>query len=235
MSSRSRAVAAVLAVLAAVVPLLVSLVHAGSAAGPAPTVSTTTTTTSSTTSTTRAPFTKLSVPAATSPSEPRMTPSSEPDTVSTKATTLEPAASGTLDPHCAAHGHSALVDRKRQRTWLCTDGRRGPEMPATTAWSMPDPGTYHVYAKDLNATSTFGGHFSRMTHFVAFSYGKRTKARVAFHSLPVLNNGQFVQPLDSVGDLRQRGESNGCIRVRPDDAVAIWDHLAIGDAVIVLN
>ncbi len=141
----------------------------------------------------------------------------------------------TADPKCAAQGHSALVDRKKQRVWLCTDGMRGPAMRVTTAWTMPDPGTYKVYAKDLKATSTFGGHFSRMTHFVAFSYGKRTGARVAFHSLPKLNSGEYVQPESSVGDLNRRGESNGCIRMLDPDVVKVWDHLAVGDPVIVLN
>lgn len=170
-------------------------------------------------------------PAATSPSlaEPVAT---IPEPVDSVRTT-DPSA--TADPKCAPQGHSALVDRKKQRVWLCTDGTRGPAMRATTAWTMPDPGTYKVYAKDLKATSSFGGHFSRMTHFVAFSYGKRTGARVAFHSLPKLNSGQYVQPESSVGDLNRRGESNGCIRMLDDDVVKVWDHLAVGDPVVVLN
>ena len=100
---------------------------------------------------------------------------------------------------------------------------------------MPDPGTYPVYAKDLAATSNFGGHFSRMTHFVAFTTGERTGARIAFHSVPTLNDATFVQSLDSVGDLGRRGESSGCIRVLPDDAVRIWDWLSIGDEVRVIS
>jgi hypothetical protein len=132
-------------------------------------------------------------------------------------------------------GNVAVIDRDAQRAWLCTDGRIDAEFPITSAWSMPDPGTYPVYAKDMNASSTFGGHVSTMTHFVAFSYGKNTGARVAFHSVPVLRSGEFVQPLDSVGDLSRRGESSGCIRVLPDDAVRIWDSLAIGSSVVVLN
>ena len=31
------------------------------------------------------------------------------------------------------------------------------------------------------------------------------------------------------------GDSSGCIRVLPDDAVAIWDWLDIGDEVIVIT
>ncbi len=136
---------------------------------------------------------------------------------------------------CPSAGPAAVVDRVAQRAWLCDSGQIVSTFPITTAWTMPDPGTYSVYAKDMHASSNFGGHFSTMTHFVAFTYGKNTGARVAFHSVPVLNSGEFVQPLDSVGDLSRRGESSGCIRVLPDDVVRIWDSLAIGDAVVVLN
>ena len=62
-----------------------------------------------------------------------------------------------------------------------------------------------------------------MTHFVAFSYGKRTGARVAFHSLPKLNSGQYVQPESSVGDLNRRGESNGCIRMHNADVIDLYE------------
>lgn len=136
---------------------------------------------------------------------------------------------------CPSTAHGAIVDRASQRAWLCGDGAIVTALPITSAWSMPDPGTYPVYAKDLKATSTFGGHFSRMTHFVAFTYGRRTGARIAFHSVPTLGDGTFVQTLDSVGQLDLRGESSGCIRVLPDDAVRIWDWLSIGDEVHVIS
>ena len=63
----------------------------------------------------------------------------------------------------------------------------------------------------------------------------RSRARIAFHSVPTLNDATFVQSLDSVGDLGRRGESSGCIRVLPDDAVRIWDWLSIGDEVHVIS
>ncbi len=139
------------------------------------------------------------------------------------------------DLGCAPTGSSAAVDRLAQRAWLCEDGRIVKDFPITSAWSMPDPGEYPIYAKDLHASSTFGGHYSTMTHFIAFTYGKNTGARVAFHSVPVLTNGQFVQPLDSVGTLARRGDSSGCIRVLPDDSVMLWDALDVGDVVTVLT
>ncbi len=144
------------------------------------------------------------------------------------------AADGSADA-CPDTDHGAIVDRAEQRAWLCDHGVAVAEMPITSAWTMPDPGTYPVYAKDLNASSTFGGHFSRMTHFVAFTAGKRTGARIAFHSVPTLNSGAFVQPLASVGELGRRGESSGCIRLLPDDATRVWAWLSVGDDVHVVS
>ena len=139
------------------------------------------------------------------------------------------------DAGCAATGPSAALDRDQQKAWLCLNGYITTEFPVSTAWSMPDPGVYQIYAKDRVTTSTFGGHLSTLNHFVAFSYGKNTGARVAFHAVPILQDGSLMQPLDSVGDLSRRGESSGCIRVVPDIAVLIWDTLSIGDTVTVLN
>jgi hypothetical protein len=136
---------------------------------------------------------------------------------------------------CPDTTHGAIVDRATQRAWLCDGATIAVEMPITSAWSMPDPGTYPVYAKDLAATSTFGGHVSRMTNFVAFTHGERTGARIAFHSVPTLTDGSFVQTLESVGDPGLRGESSGCIRVLPDDAASIWAWLSIGDEVHVIS
>ncbi len=136
---------------------------------------------------------------------------------------------------CAPSGHSAVVDRANQRTWLCNDGRVTEKFPMTSAKSQPDPGAYKVYAKDLNSSSMLTGKYSTMTHFVAFTKGKVTGARIAFHSIPKYSNGDYVQPLDSVGTPAKRGVSSGCIRVLYDDSVKIWDWLAIGDPVTVIS
>ena len=136
---------------------------------------------------------------------------------------------------CPATGRSAVIDRFNQRTWLCESGEITEVMPMTSAVSQPDPGTYEVYAKDLNASSTLTGGYSEMTHFVAFTYGKYQGARIAFHSVPTYSNGEYVQPLDSVGTAELHGDSSGCIRVLPDDAELIWDWLDIGDTVTVVT
>jgi len=140
-----------------------------------------------------------------------------------------------IDPNCPATPHAAVIDRDRQRAWLCDNGVALPEFVVTTAIGQPDPGTYPVYAKSMNASSTFGGHYSTMTHFVAFTRGQKTGARVAFHTVPVLANGEYAQPLDSVGTQIRRGDSAGCIRVLPEQGHVIWDWLQEGDEVRVSN
>jgi hypothetical protein len=136
---------------------------------------------------------------------------------------------------CPATGRSAVIDRFNQRTWLCESGEITEVMPMTSALSQPDPGTYEVYAKDLHASSTLSGEYSEMTHFVAFTYGKYQGARIAFHSVPTYPNGDYIQPLDSVGTAALHGESSGCIRVLPDHAELIWSWLDLGDTVTVVT
>ena len=136
---------------------------------------------------------------------------------------------------CPDTGRSAVIDRFNQRTWLCESGEITEVMPMTSAISQPDPGTYEVYAKDMNASSTLSGEYSEMTHFVAFTYGKYQGARIAFHSIPTYSDGEYVQPLDSVGTDALYGASSGCIRVLPEDAELIWSWLDIGDTVVVVT
>jgi hypothetical protein len=140
-----------------------------------------------------------------------------------------------LSSFCPTGLHAAVVDRDRQMAWLCEMGVAMYEFPFTGAITQPDPGTYPVYAKDLNASSSSSAGVSRMTHFVAFTYGKFRGARIAFHSVPTWSNGEWLQPLESVGDVARRGESAGCLRVLPDDAVRVWEWLSKGDEVRVIS
>jgi peptidoglycan hydrolase-like protein with peptidoglycan-binding domain len=136
---------------------------------------------------------------------------------------------------CPDQGRAAMIDRFNQRAWLCDDGSVAEVMPMTSALSQPDPGSYEVYAKELVGSSTIGGDYSEMTHFVAFSHGRNQGARIAFHSVPTHPGGAFVQPLESVGSAEFHGASAGCIRVLPADAELIWSWLDIGDAVTVVT
>ena len=140
-----------------------------------------------------------------------------------------------IDPDCPATPHAAVIDRDRQRAYLCDNGVALPEFVVTTAIGQPDPGTYPVYAKSLHASSRLGGHYSTMEYFVAFTRGEKTGARVAFHTVPILRNGEYVQPLESVGTPPHFGDSAGCIRVLPEQGQVIWDWLQKGDEVRVVT
>lgn len=141
-----------------------------------------------------------------------------------------------LDPErCPRTVRLAVVDRQAQRAWLCEGMRVVREMPVTTARDQPDPGWYRVYARDMKAWSSIDGVPVTMSHFVAFTRGKYEGARVAFHSVPVYADGTWAQPVDSVGTIEHFGDSAGCIRVLPDDAQAVWDHLRLGGWVIIAS
>ena len=188
------------------------------------------------TSTSLAPSSPASATAPSAvPSSVAASSSTAPAATSTTAAATTAAAKEPAGQGCPDSARGAVIDRNRQRAWLCDHGASTGEFPITTARTQPLPGTYKVYAKDLKATSNFGGHFSTMTHFVAFTKGRYTGARIAFHSVPKLSNGTYVQSFDSVGTKGAYGESSGCIRVLPDQAVKIWNWLRPGDKVAVIN
>jgi hypothetical protein len=136
---------------------------------------------------------------------------------------------------CPATPHGAVVDRATQRAWLCTDGVVVWVMPITSARDQPDPAIYAVYAKDPQTTSRVGAYTVVLDDFVAFARGEHVGARVGFHAVPHLADGTLIQTLDSVGSMSLFGASSGCIRVRPVDAEAVWDHLAVGDQINVVS
>lgn len=159
-------------------------------------------------------------------------------TTALATTTTEATTTTTLpitDNDCPSTPHAAVVDRDHQLAALCDHGLVVYRFPVTTAHNQPDPAVYKVYAKDLHATSREGGHFSTMTHFVAFTKGKFKGARIAFHSVPLLRDGSQVQTNASVGTPELWGASSGCIRERYDDAVRVWNWLGLGDQVHVIS
>jgi hypothetical protein len=136
---------------------------------------------------------------------------------------------------CDGLERGVVVDRGVQRGWFCEDSAVLTHFVLTSSDLQPDPGDYAVYAKDLKAWSWEFGPPSTMTHFVAFTRGKFKGARVAFHSVPKYSDGSWAQPLESVGTLERFGDSSGCIRLLPEDAVALWEFLDIGGTVRVIS
>lgn len=163
------------------------------------------------------------------------TTSIEPTTTAVPEPTTATAPPLVIDPNCPTTPHAAVIDRDRQRAWLCDNGVALPEFVITTAREQPDPGTYPVFTKSMHASSKFGGHYSTMTHFVVFARGEESGARVGFHTVPVLRSGEFLQPLASVGTQMEYGQTSGCIRVLPEQGQVIWDWLQKGDEVRVVT
>lgn len=131
-------------------------------------------------------------------------------------------------PGCPDAERAAVVDKAAQRFWLCehgapiTDAR--PMTSASEAYGLPPVGTHKVFARNAVAT---GLHGERLERFVAF-YTTPRGNRIAFH--------QFVnQDEHTVGDLDQRGDSSGCLRVTTDDSWLVWNFLEIGDPVVVIT
>jgi hypothetical protein len=219
---------------AAGIGLLVLVAQCGSSSALAPEVTTPIVATSVADTSPATSAVETTVPAST-------TSSSAPSTTVVSTTTTEPEPTTTtvplpvIDPNCPITPHGAVIDRDRQRAWLCDGGVALPEFVISTARDEPDLGIYPVFAKSMHASSRFGGHYSTMTHFVVFTRGEDTGARVGFHTVPVLRNGEFVQPLASVGTQLYYGDTSGCIRVLPEQGQVIWDWLQIGDQVHVIT
>ena len=129
---------------------------------------------------------------------------------------------------CPDAPRGAVADMAAQRYWLCADGRAiTDEIPMTTAsgtYGLPPVGTYAVFDRDAEAVGINGEALER---FVAF-YTTAKGNRIAFHEV-------VDQDPDTVGDLDQRGASAGCFRVREDDSIQVWNHLQIGDPVVVIS
>ena len=70
---------------------------------------------------------------------------------------------------------------------------------------------------------------------MAFTRGKYEGARIGFHAVPRYSDGTLAQPPESVGTAELFGDSAGCIRLRAEDAVAVWDFLAVGHQVHVIS
>lgn len=131
-------------------------------------------------------------------------------------------------PGCPSTGRAAVVDKAAQRFWLCTDGQSVTDrLKMTTAsarYGLPSIGTHTVFSKDVISVGIDG---STLHRFVSF-YRTPQNSRIGFH--------QYVhQDPNTIGDLNQRGASAGCLRVSTDDSWTVWDHLRIGDKVVVIT
>ena len=123
-------------------------------------------------------------------------------TVAPTTTTPEPTTTTVpapvIDPNCPTH---AARRGDRSRPPACLAVRQRCRLARVRHHHGPRaarPGDLPGVRKSMHASSRFGGHYSTMTHFVAFTRGEKTGARVAFHTVPVLRRRR-VRPTAGFG------------------------------------
>lgn len=97
-------------------------------------------------------------------------------------------------------------------------------------WKTPS-GTYKVKYKARNSSSLDEGHAWTLPYFVAFWRRPGADGDIAFHQVPHDARGRLEQPVATLGQPGYRSE--GCNRMAPADARAIWDFAEVGTPVVV--
>ena len=130
------------------------------------------------------------------------------------------------DDDCPDTPHGAIVDRANQRGALCADGDHHVRVPDHDGDEPARPG----HLPDVREGHERQQHVRRaLQHDDPLRGVHPRQVQGCPHRVPQhaqVSNGEYVQPLDSVGSRAMHGESSGCIRVLPDDAVKIWDWLS---------
>lgn len=145
-----------------------------------------------------------------------------------------PAASLKLgQPAPAGGGSYVLWIKAENHVYLVRQGRIIRVMPTTAlTWKTP-PGNYKVTYKERNSASIDKGHTWVLPYFVAFWRRPTASGDIAFHEVPhdSRTTSRLAQPLNTVGEDGQ--VSDGCARMKPADAKAIWDFTRVGTHVVV--
>jgi hypothetical protein len=137
---------------------------------------------------------------------------------------------------CTGRGHSIVIDRARQRAWLCDGSRQvGQRFPITTQRYQPNPATYRVFSKSPAVRITFNGRAAVLDWWVGFTYGRFTGRTIGLHGVPRYVRGGYGQPLSTVGTMAWFGRTGGCIRLVPAQARVVYGWLSIGSRVVVIS
>lgn len=137
--------------------------------------------------------------------------------------------SGARSP--AGPGTYILWIRDENHVYLVSKGVVTRVMVTTgLPWKTP-PGTYKVRYKARNSSSLDEGHTWTLPYFVAFWRRPGADGDIAFHQVPHDARGRLEQPVATLGQPGYR--SDGCNRMAPADARAIWDFAEVGTSVVV--
>ncbi len=100
-------------------------------------------------------------------------------------------------------------------------------MPATDLdWKTP-VGNYRIRFK---VPMGYSGQW-RLQYFMGFYLRPGASYYIGFHMVPRTASGVWIQPLSTVG--MPGYSSHGCVRLRPDDALAAWNFAPVGTVVKV--
>jgi len=130
-------------------------------------------------------------------------------------------------PPGAGDGRRIVFSQGQQRVWLVGEDETVERtyLVSGSVYDNLEPGTYAVYSRSEQAWGIDDS--GSMRYFVRFTEGDNGGA-IGFHDIPV-SNGEPVQTKDQLGT----PQSHGCIRQRPQDAVALWQFAPVGTEVVV--
>jgi len=122
-----------------------------------------------------------------------------------------------------------VYQRGSQRVWLIeADGSIRDNYLVSGRATSPALGSAAVYSKSEVAWSYGGG--VTMQNMVRFTHGYNG-GRIGFHAIPTNWAGEPIQSLDELGTPL----SAGCVRMRDDKALELYEWAPIGTPVVVLG
>lgn len=131
-------------------------------------------------------------------------------------------------PPDSGSGRRVIFSNQRHRVWLVeSDGEVAGNFFVSARADKPQPGIYEVFSKSRH---TIAGHDDiRMEYMVRFTWG--VKQAIGFHNIPIDGFGEAMQMESQLGSYR----SEGCIRLRDDQAAQLYAWARVGTQVVVID
>ena len=131
-------------------------------------------------------------------------------------------------PENSGDGRRIIFSHQLHRVWLVEDGGSvaGTFFVSGRA-NKPKPGAYQVFSKSRH---TIAGHDDiRMEYMVRFTWG--VEQAIGFHNIPIDGFGEAMQSEAQLGSYR----SEGCVRLRDDQAAILFNWAKVGTDVVVVE
>ena len=131
-------------------------------------------------------------------------------------------------PENSGDGRRIIFSHQLHRVRLVEDGGSvaGTFFVSGRA-NKPKPGAYQVFSKSRH---TIAGHDDiRMEYMVRFTWG--VEQAIGFHNIPIDGFGEAMQSEAQLGTYR----SEGCVRLRDDQAAILFNWAKVGTDVVVVD